>query len=66
MSMPWAASLVSRARAVMTRETPSSSSEWRMVRVPVVQFTITAVLPENIEASRNTVAPTDAGSMMPR
>ncbi len=64
-SMPEAPSFATSARDVTTVETPSVSREWRSARVPVVQFTMTGVLPANSAASRNTDAPTEAGIMMP-
>ena len=64
-STPDEPSFATSARAVTTVVTPSVSSECRSARGPVVQFTMTGVLPAKSAASRNTEAPTDAGIMMP-
>jgi len=63
--MPWDWIRATTFSDVSTRRTPSSSRPWAMFFMPVLQFTMTGILPANTTARYRAAAPPEAGSMMP-
>ena len=63
--MPWDWIRATTFSEVSTWRTPSSSRPWVMLRTPVLQLTMTGILPAKPTARNSAAAPAEAGSMIP-